>query len=42
MDCIVHGITESDMTEQLSLSLNVGRWGCRHLPGGDWFLLGVF
>ena len=42
MDCTVHGITESDTTEQLSLSLNVGRWGCRHLPGGDWFLLGVF
>ena len=43
MDCIVHGITESDTTEHLSLSLYVGRWwGCRHLPGGDWFLLGVF
>ena len=22
MDCIVHGVTESDMTERLSLSLN--------------------
>ena len=28
MDCVVHGIAESDMTEQLSLSLapNNGFW----------------
>ena len=35
MDCIAHGAAESDMTEQISLSLFIHSCVCISIPGGS-------